>query len=122
MSEEVYENLSAQEIAKILKEKIESGQPFRATFKSDLKIFISISYLTKTRRFTLKVERTFASKVVDEEEMDIRVPDQFIHGLGTLAITPLGTGFDIVGYNTKVTVFREKLSSKSTFTDLYIWG
>jgi hypothetical protein len=122
MSEEVYDNLSAKEIAKILKDRIESGKPFKVTFTSDFKIHVSLSYIPKTRRFSLTVERTLVGKTIDKEEIDVRVPDQFVHGLGTLAVTPLGVGFDIVAYNTKVTVFREKITPNSTFTDLYIWG
>ncbi|MEM3414861.1 MAG: hypothetical protein QXP36_03695 [Conexivisphaerales archaeon] len=122
MSEEIYNNLPAKEIAKILKDRIESGKPFKVTFTSDFKIHISLSYIPKTHRFSLTVEHVLSDKTVDKEEINVRVPDQFVHGLGTLAITPLGTGFDIVAYSTKVTVFREKMTPNSTFTNLYIWG
>jgi hypothetical protein len=122
MSEEVYDNLSAKEIAKILKKKIESGQLFKVTFTSEFSIYVSISYAPKTHRFTLKVERSFVGKIVDKEETNVRVPDQFIDGFGILGITPLGEDFSIYGYGTKITVFREKLTEKSAFTSLYIWA
>lgn len=121
MSEEVYNNLSVKEIAKLLKEKIENGRPFKVTFTSEFPIFVSISYTPKTR-FTLKVEQSLGGKILDKEETNIRVPDQFIHGFGTLGITPLGIGFDISGYGTKITVYREKITEKYASTSLNIWG
>jgi len=122
MNEEIYENLSAKEIAKILKDKIESSQLFKVTFTSEFPIFILISYSLNTRRFTLTVERSHIGKMVDKEEIYIRIPDQFIDGFGTLAITTLGTSFDIYAYGTKITIFREKLTPSSISTKLYIWG
>ena len=122
MSEEVYENLSAKEIAKILKEKIESRQLFRVKFTSEIPIFISISYYIKTRKFTLTVDRSITNKLVDKEEIDIKVPDEFIEGTGIMTITGLGMSFGVYGYGGEIKIIREKVAPSSNYTSLYIQG
>jgi hypothetical protein len=122
MSEEVYENISAKEMAKILREKIESRQLFRVKFVSEIPIFISISYYVGTRKFTLTVDRSITNKLVDKEEIDIRIPDEFVEGYGLMSVTGLGISFGVHGYGREVKIIREKVTPRSNYTSLYIQG
>jgi hypothetical protein len=122
MSEEVYENLSAKEIAKILKEKIEGRHLFKVKFVSDIKMQIDIIYSVRRRQFTLSIERSIYGKLADKEEVNVNIPDQFIHGDGTIFITMTDIITGVSAYSNTIKVWREKVTPTSTYTALSIYG
>jgi hypothetical protein len=122
MSEEVYDNLSAKEIAKILKEKIESRKEFSVTFTSDIYIYVAISYIAKIRGFVLTVSKSIFDKPVEEAEVNIRIPDQFIHGDGTIGITPEGISCLTSAYGKTIMVYRKEIAKGVGLTAIHLWG
>jgi len=122
MSEEVYENLSAKEIVNTLKEKINSKQPFKVKFVSDLSLHIGISYSVKTKTFKLFVERIVTNDTVEKEETIINIPDDYIRGDCTMFMGTMDTWVTVSAFSRAVKVWREKIIPKMNYTTLAIFG
>ncbi|MEM3414860.1 MAG: hypothetical protein QW575_04755 [Thermoproteota archaeon] len=106
--EEVYKDLSAEEIFKILKQKIESFKEFRVTFESNTAdLSIHIDYDCKKNRYELNVVKFVNMKIVDIKEGLINIPDERIVGLGHLYTLDTGAKNVALGTNgTLITIFR----------------
>jgi len=85
MSSEVYENLSAENVFSILKQKIESGKDFTVIFKDDSSILsIYIEYDYKKNRYELNVLRLIFTRTPDVKIGSINIPDYEVIGIGHL--------------------------------------
>jgi hypothetical protein len=84
---EEYTNLSTEEIFEIFKKMIETAKEFELHFKDDnAKIGISITYNCDKRSYMLNVAKIVNDKIVDVKYGLINIPDEHIHGDGSLEI------------------------------------
>jgi len=114
---EKYTDLSAEEIFKILKQKIEGFKEFKIMFEdSTAELSIHIDYDFKKNRYELNVVKLVNLEVVDSEYGFINVPDNAIVGTGHLYTTDTGGKIISIGSSgTSIKVFRY-------FKTLYITG
>jgi len=85
VSSEVYDNLSAEKVFDILRQKIESGKDFTVIFKDDSSILsIYIEYDYKKNRCELNVLKLTYTKTPDVKSGNINIPDYEVIGIGRL--------------------------------------
>jgi hypothetical protein len=80
---EEYVDLTAEEILKILKQKIESGRDFNVTFRDNTNdLSIHVDYVLKKKAFEMHVVKVINLEPVDVAYGYINIPDRSIVGTG----------------------------------------
>jgi len=99
---EEYVDLSAEEIFKILKQRIESSKEFNVLFKDNAsELSIHIDYDCKKKRYELDVAKLINLEVVDSEYEHINIPDKGIVGTGHIYTPQFDTVIISVGASGK---------------------
>jgi len=106
---DIYENLSAKDIAEKLKQYIESNNPFDVIFIDDNPISIDLVFRSLSRDAKLQVLRYMDKGEYEFYEINVRIPDDKIFGDGYIAFEVTGNGrFEVGEMSNRLEITRLK--------------